>query len=146
MKLQLSQQEENEPAENTENTEKLGISIFTLAMENLQFNCDQCNSTNSSEKGWQQHMWMNQNYDEDFKHYYLIIVVGFIKKLPEGQDKCEERNWKCNMENVQTIIIWNLNIKYYTTTDHMKIHTTKNPYHCCLCAKKIHLQEPHEES
>ena len=46
MKLQLSQKEETEPAEKTENTEKLGntimeISIFTLAVENLQFNCDQ---------------------------------------------------------------------------------------------------------
>ena len=58
MKLQLSQKEETEPAENTENTEKLGntimvseISIFTLAVENLQFNCDQCNRTNSPEKG-----------------------------------------------------------------------------------------------
>ena len=54
MKLQLSQKEETEPAENTENTEKLGntireISIFTLVMENLQFNCDQCNRTSSSE-------------------------------------------------------------------------------------------------
>ena len=41
MKLQLSQKEETEPAENAENTEKLGntimeIPIFTLAMENLQ--------------------------------------------------------------------------------------------------------------
>jgi hypothetical protein len=45
MKLQLSQKEETEPAENTEITEKLGniimeISIFTLAVENLHFNCD----------------------------------------------------------------------------------------------------------
>ena len=45
-----------------------------------------------------------------------------------------------NMENVPKIIIWNLNSKYYTTTDHtkrhMKIHSTKNRYHCCPCAKK----------
>ena len=41
--------EETEPAENAENTEKLWntimiseISIFTLAVENLQFKCDQC--------------------------------------------------------------------------------------------------------
>ena len=38
------------------------------------------------------------------------------------------------------INIWNLNSKYYTTTDHTKDHmkrrTMKNPYHCCLCAKK----------
>jgi hypothetical protein len=45
-------EEENEPAENAENTENLGntikvsdISIFTLSVENLQFNCDQCNKT-----------------------------------------------------------------------------------------------------
>ena len=57
MKLQLSQKEENEPAENTENTEKLGnsntiseISFFTLTVESLQFNCDQCNIKYSSEK------------------------------------------------------------------------------------------------
>ena len=44
--------EETEPAENAENTKKLGntimvseISIFTLWVENLQFNCDQCNKT-----------------------------------------------------------------------------------------------------
>ena len=53
MKLQMSQKEETVPAENTENTEKLGntfmdISIFTLTVENLQFNCDQCNRTNFS--------------------------------------------------------------------------------------------------
>ena len=41
--------EETEPAVNAENTEKLGntitvfdISIFTLSVENLKFNCDQC--------------------------------------------------------------------------------------------------------
>ena len=50
-------------AENAENTEKLRnaimvseISFFTLAVENLQFNCDQCNRTNSSEKRLTQHM------------------------------------------------------------------------------------------
>ena len=43
--------EETEPAENAKNTEKLenkimvsDISIFTVAVENLQFNCYQCNS------------------------------------------------------------------------------------------------------
>ena len=85
MKLQLSQKEETEPAENTENTEKLGntimeISIFMLAMENLQFNCDQCNRTNSSEKGLQQHMWIKQNYGEDFRHYYFDHCSQFYKK------------------------------------------------------------------
>ena len=58
MKLQLSQKEENEPAENAENTETLGnlnmvseIYIFTLTVENLQLNWDQCNTKYSSEKG-----------------------------------------------------------------------------------------------
>ena len=74
MKLQLSQKEETEPAENTENTEKLGhtimeITFYTLAVENQQFNCDQCNRTNSSEKVLQQHMWLKQNSSEDFRHY-----------------------------------------------------------------------------
>jgi hypothetical protein len=54
---------ETEPAENAENTEKLenknmvsDISIFTVAVKNLQFNCDQCNKTNSSDKGLTQYM------------------------------------------------------------------------------------------
>ena len=92
MKLQLSQKEETEPAENTENTEKLGntiieISIFTLAVENLQFNCDQCNRTNSSEKGLQQHMWLKQNSSEDFRHYHFDRCSQVYKKIPEGQEK-----------------------------------------------------------
>ena len=36
------------------------ISIFILAVENLQFNCDQCDRTNSSEKELTQHIWMKQ--------------------------------------------------------------------------------------
>ena len=57
MKLQLSEKNETKPTENNENTEKSGntimeISVFTLAVENLQFNCDQCNRTNSSQKGF----------------------------------------------------------------------------------------------
>ena len=36
------------------------ISIFTLAVKNLQFECDQCNRLNSSEKGSTQQMWMKQ--------------------------------------------------------------------------------------
>ena len=67
MKLQLRQKEENEPAENAENTEKLGnsnmvseISIFTMTVENLQLNCDQCNIEYSSEKGLTQRMRMKQ--------------------------------------------------------------------------------------
>ena len=55
---------ETENAENAENTEKLRNAImvseisffFTLAVANLQLNCDQCNKTNSSEKGLTQHM------------------------------------------------------------------------------------------
>ena len=68
--------EETEPAENAENTEKLGntiivsqISIFNLAVENLQFYCEQCNRTNSSEKGLTQHMWKKQYLSKDFRHY-----------------------------------------------------------------------------
>ena len=85
MNLQLSHKKETEPAENTENTKKLGntimvseISIFALAVENLQFNCDQCNGTNSSEKGWTQHMWMKQNPCEDFRHYHFDHCSQFI--------------------------------------------------------------------
>jgi hypothetical protein len=70
--------EETEPTENAEHNEKLWntiivseISIFTLAVENLQFNCDQCNKTNSSEKGLTQHMWMKQYHSEDFRHYHF---------------------------------------------------------------------------
>ena len=55
MKLQLSQKEETEPAENAENTEKLGNTIM-VSVENLQFNCVQYNRTNSSEKGLTQNM------------------------------------------------------------------------------------------
>ena len=92
MKLQLSQKEETEPAENTENTEKLGntiieISNFTLAVENLQFNCDQCNRTNSSEKGLQQHMWLKQNSSEDFRHYHFDRCSQAYKKISGGQEE-----------------------------------------------------------
>ena len=93
MKLQQSIKK-TEPGENDKNTEKLGntiivsdISIFTLAVENLQFNCDQCNRTNSSEKGLTQHMWMKKYPSKDFSHYHLIIAFRFIKKIPEGQEK-----------------------------------------------------------
>ena len=72
----LSQNEGTEPAENTENTEKLGnaimvseIFIFTLAVENFQFNWDQCNITNFSEKGIITRMWMKQNPSEDCIHF-----------------------------------------------------------------------------
>ena len=76
----------------------------------------------------------------------------------KDNEKCEEGNMKCNMENVSKghIIlgnqnnIWNVISKYHTTTDptkhHMKIHTIRNPYHCSLFSKKNHLQEQHDES
>ena len=84
MKLRLSQKEEIERAQNLENAQKLRntiieISIFTLAVDNLQFNCDQCNRTNSSEKGLQQHMWMKQNSSEDFRHYHFDHYIQ-VKK------------------------------------------------------------------
>ena len=96
MILQLSQKEETEPADNTENTDKLGntimeISISTLAVENVQFNCDQCNRTNSSEKGLQQHMWMKQNSNEDFRHYHIDHSSQVYKRIPEGQEKVQRR-------------------------------------------------------
>ena len=54
---------ETEPAGNAENTEKLcntilvsEISISTVAVENLQFNCDRCNKTDFYKKGLPQHM------------------------------------------------------------------------------------------
>ena len=78
----------------------------------------------------------------------LIIAVRILKKYLKDKKKCEERNMKCNMENVpkghiihrNKINTWNVNFKYHTTTDqtknHMRIHTMKNSYHCFLCAKK----------
>ena len=80
--------EETEPAKNAENTEKLGntimvcdISIFTLAMENVQFNCDQCNRTNSSEKGLTpQMMWMKQYPSMDFRHYHFDYFSQVYRK------------------------------------------------------------------
>jgi hypothetical protein len=83
----LSQNEGTEPAENTENTEKLGnaimvseISIFTLALQNLQFNCDHCNRTNSSKKGLTQLMWMKQKPSEDCRHYHFDHCSQVYKK------------------------------------------------------------------
>ena len=86
--------EETEPAENADNTEILGntlmvsdISIFTLAAENLQFNCDQCNKTNSSKMGLTQHMRTKQNLSKDFRHYHFDYCSQDYKKTPEGQEK-----------------------------------------------------------
>ena len=83
--------EKTEPAENTENTEKLGNTImvsdiFTLNVENMQFDWDQCNITNSSEKGLTQHMWMKQFPSKNFRHYHSDYAVRFITKIPEGQE------------------------------------------------------------
>ena len=76
-----------EPAENTENTEKLGntimvteISIFTLAVENLQFNCDQCDRTSSFEKRLTQHMLMKQKPSENCRHYHFDHCSQVYKK------------------------------------------------------------------
>ena len=86
--------EETEPAENAKNTEKLenkimvsDISIFTVAVENLQFNCDQCNKTNSSDKGLTQYMWMKQHPSNEFRHYHFDHCSQDYKKIPEGQEK-----------------------------------------------------------
>ena len=58
----------------------------------------------------------------------LIIAVRFIEKYLKDKKKCEEGNIKCNMENLpighiihsNQISIWNVNIKYHTTTDHTR--------------------------
>ena len=82
--------------ENAENTEKLGstmmvsdISIFTLAVENLQFICDQCKRTNSSEKGLTQHIWMKQYPSKDFRHYNFEYCSQVYENT--GQDKMLRR-------------------------------------------------------
>ena len=88
-------EEESEPTENAENTEKMGntimvseISISTLSVENLQFNCDQCNKAKLSEKGLKQHMWMKQYPSKDFRHYLFDYCSQvYKKKIPEGQEK-----------------------------------------------------------
>ena len=83
--------EEPEPAEKAENTEKLGNTImaleiynFTLAGDNLQFNCDQCKRTNSSEKGLTQHMWIKQHPSKDFRNYHFKYCSQVYEKIPEG--------------------------------------------------------------
>ena len=79
--------EKNEPAENNENTEKLGntiivseISIFMLTVHNLQLNCEQRDRTNSSEKGLTQHMWMKHFPSKDFRHYHLNYCSQVFEK------------------------------------------------------------------
>ena len=90
--------DETEPAENAENTEKLGnkiivlkISIFTLAVKNLQFNCDQCKRTNSSKKGLTQHMWMKQYPSKDFRHYNFDYCSQVYKNHTNRHIKCLAR-------------------------------------------------------
>ena len=52
-----------------------------------KFNGDQCNGTNSSEKGWKQHMWMKQYPSVDFRHDNFYHCSQVYKKNPEGQEK-----------------------------------------------------------
>ena len=76
----------------------------------------------------------------------------------KDNQKLEEGNMKCNMENVpkghiihsNQINIWNVNSKYHTTTDHTKEPHEDSYYEKSISlfsvCQKIHLQEPHEES
>ena len=74
---------------------------FTLAVEKPQFNCDQCNITNSSEKELTQHMWMKNYPSEDFRHYHFdYCSQNLKKKYLNDKKKCEECNMKCNMKNI----------------------------------------------
>ena len=129
------------------------ISIFTLAVQNLQFNCDQCYKTNSSKRGGHKIYGLNNILVRPSYITIWIIAVRFIKKNTQRK---EEGNMKSKMENVPKghliqsnhINIWNVYSKYHTTTDHtkrhMKIYTIQNPFQCFLCAK-IYLQKLHEE-
>ena len=56
------------------------ISIFTLAVENLQFNCDQCNKTNSSKNGLTQHMWIKKYTSKDFRYYHFDYCSQVYKQ------------------------------------------------------------------
>ena len=71
--------EETEPAENAENTEKLGSTIMVSAVENQQFNCDQYNRTNFSEKWLTQHMWIKQYPSKDFRCYHFDYCSQIYK-------------------------------------------------------------------
>ena len=71
------------------------ISIFTVALENLQFNCDQCNKTNPSDKGLTQYIWMKQHPSNKFSHYHLdYCSQDYKKKYLKDKKKCEEGNMK----------------------------------------------------
>ena len=65
------------------------IFLFSLAVENLQFSCDQYNRTNSSENGLSQRVWLKQNPSKDFRQYLFDYCsqVYNLKKIPEGQEK-----------------------------------------------------------
>ena len=130
------------------------ISIFTKAVENLQFNCDHCNRKNSSQKGLTQHMWLKQCPSNDLRHYHFDYCSQVYKERPEGQEKtCKEGQMKCNMENVPNghilhsnqIDIWNVNSKHHTTTDHTKAPHEDSSISLFCVGQKSHLQEPHEE-
>ena len=83
--------EETEPAEKLGNTIMISeIFLFTLDVENLQFNCDQCNKTHSSEKGLIQYMWMKQYHSKDFRHYHFDYCSQvYKKKYLKDKQKCE---------------------------------------------------------
>ena len=65
--------------------------------------------------------------------YILIVVVRFIKKYLKDKRKCEEGNWKCNMENVPKINIWNSNT---ISRSHMKSHAKENLNHYTQCGRE----------
>ena len=153
--------EETEHTENAENNEKLGntimvseISMFTLAVDNLQFNCYQCNRTNSSEKGLTQHLWMKQYPSKEFRHYHFDYCSQGFKKYLEDKKKREEGNMKCNIVNVPKghIIhsdqnnIWNVNSKCHTITDHTKRHMKIHTISLYSVWQRTYIQEPHKET
>ena len=118
----------------------------------LQLNCEQCNKTNSSEKGLTQHMWIKQLPSKDFIHYHFDYCRQVYKRNTlklRTRKKCEKCTMKCNMENVpkghfiQSILIniWTGNSKYHTTTDHyrrnLKSHARDNININALCEREV---------
>ena len=91
--------------------------FFTLTVDNLQLNCEQCNRTNPSEKGLTQHMWMKQ-------------FPGNMENVPKGHF-------------IHSILnnIWTVNSKHHTTTDHtrrhMKSHARDNLNINALCEREV---------
>ena len=53
---------------------EIWFSIFTLAVENLQFKCDKSNRTNFSEKGLTRHMWMKHSISNRFFQRFSYIL------------------------------------------------------------------------